>query len=71
MAALRQQIGELHDATDELTAAWDGLTVAVARRLEGIWDDAPSRVADARRRVELATGAANAALSRALAEGGE
>jgi hypothetical protein len=69
MFALQQQIGELHDATDELTAAWDGLTVAVARRLEGCWNDNPARVEDARERVRDANARANAALDRALAEG--
>ena len=69
MAVAAQQINELHDATDELVAAWHGVTVAVARRLEG-WDDEPGRMTDARWRLRLATGAANAALDRALAEGG-
>jgi hypothetical protein len=70
MATIAEQINELHEATEELTAAWEALATAVARRLEG-WDDDESRVADARRRVRTATGRANAALDQALAEGGE
>jgi hypothetical protein len=70
MARIKDQIGELHDATDELTAAWNALAVSVARRLEGIWDDPESRIADARERVRDATGRAIAVLDQALAEGG-
>lgn len=70
MVDVREQINELHDATDELIAAWDALTVGVSRRLEG-WDYLESRVTDARRRVRVATARANAALDQALAEGNE
>jgi hypothetical protein len=60
-----QAIEELHDAKEGLVAAWDDVTTDVARQLEG-WDDPASRVDEARRRVRLATGAANAALDQAL-----
>jgi hypothetical protein len=70
MATLRwHAIDELHDAADQLDEAWHSLAVAVGRDLEG-WDDPASRVTDARQRVRLVTGAANAALDRALAKAG-
>jgi hypothetical protein len=70
MSALRwQAIDELHDAVDQLDEAWHALAVAVGRDLEG-HDDPASRITDARRRVRLVTGAANAALDRALAKAG-
>ncbi len=64
-----QAIGELHEAAGELADAWDALVIGVSRNLEG-WDDPERRVADARRRVRLATGVANAALDQALAKAG-
>jgi hypothetical protein len=63
-----QAIDELLDAEQELGDAWDALTTAVVRQLEG-WDP-ESRVTDARQRVRLATGAANAALDQAVARAG-
>jgi len=60
-------VDELYDAADELAHAWDELTQAVIRRLEG-WEDPQRRVTDAHRRVRVVTGAANAALEQALRE---
>lgn len=65
-----QAIDELRDAEDWLVSAWDNLTTAVSRDLEG-WDDPPSRVTEALARLRLATGVANAALDQALAKAGE
>ena len=62
-----QYVDELYDAADELAHAWDELTQAVIRRLEG-WEDPQRRVTDAHRRVRVVTGAANAALEQALRE---
>jgi hypothetical protein len=68
MAFTRQQtIAALLDAEDDLGDAWADLTTAVVRNLEG-WDDPQSRVTDARWRLRLATGTANAALEQALSE---
>jgi hypothetical protein len=64
-----QAIDELLGAEQALGDAWDALTTAVVRQLEG-WDDPESRVTDARQRVRLATGAANAMLDQALAKAG-
>jgi hypothetical protein len=70
MACLRwQAIDELHDAVDQLDDAWNALAIAVGRELEG-HEDPASRVGDARRRVRLASGVANAALDQALAKAG-
>jgi hypothetical protein len=60
-------IDELLDSEQELRAAWDDLTTAVVRQIEG-WDDPSSRLTDARQRTRLATGAANAALDQALSK---
>jgi hypothetical protein len=71
MALTRQQtIEELLDAEEYLREAWDDVTTAVVRQLEG-WDDDPRRVSNARDKLRLATGVANAALDQALMKAGE
>jgi len=70
MAPARPQvIGALLDAEEMLSRARDEFTTAVVRQLQGC-DDPAERVEEARLRVRLATGAANAALDQALAKGG-
>lgn len=62
-------IDELLDAEQDLRCAWDDLTTAVVRQLEG-WDDPETRLTDAHQRMRLATGTANAALEQARAKAG-
>jgi hypothetical protein len=65
-----QTIDELLDAEQGLRRAWDVVTTAAVRRLEG-WDDPESRLSEAFQQLRMATGAANAALDHAVAKGGE